>query len=301
MSPTGSPSYPTPLRFLGAAPSNRAAEINLSGWAAFRRGMARAGASYASPFAKYYDFIYEDIVDYDADVRYLERLFRRFLPRKPRSILDLGCGTGNHSIRLARRGFEVTGLDLSRAQLAVARGKARAARLGIRFVTGDMRSFRIPASFDTAVCMFGAFGYVLKPRDVLRALRTIRRHLVPGGIFAFEFWQSSAARPPPFRSWVHKMGPDFELVRLDLARYDRRTRLLPIDFRFFLFRGGRLLDRFDETHVVRTYHVPEMRRFLARSGFRVVGMFAQEAGTKKGFGRPRRDTFRVFAVARSRG
>ena len=249
-------------------------------------------------FATYYDFIYENLVDYDADVRYLEGVFRRFLRRRPRTVLDLGCGTGAHDLPLARRGYEVTGLDLSRPQLAIARRKARDAGLEIRFARRDMRSFDLGTSFDAAICMFGAFGYLLRPSDVVRCLRSVRRHLPPGGLFAFEFWQSSGIRPSPYQSWFHKVGREFELVRLSEARHDPRANVLSVEFRFFVFRGRRVLDRFNETHRVRTYTVPEMREVLRRGGFELVRAFGSANGTKKGFGRVRRNTFRVFAVAR---
>ena len=249
-------------------------------------------------FALYYDFIYEHLVDYDADVRYLERIFQRFLPSRPGRILDLACGTGNHAIRLARRGHEVVGVDLSPNQLAIARRKAREGHVPIRFVQADMRSFGLGSTFDAAVCMFGAFGYLLSTRDVLQCLRSVRRHLAPDGLFAFEFWQSSAARPPPYQSWFHKVGPEFELVRLAESRYDRRTRLLPVEFRFFVFKGRRVLDRFDETHTIRMYQVPEIRGLLREAGFDLAGAFAVEVGLEKGFARPKKTTFRIFAVCR---
>ncbi len=179
-------------------------------------------------FARYYDFIYHDIVDYDGDVAFLEAVFRRWSREEPRALLDLGCGTGNHDLPLARRGHPVTGLDLSPSQLAVARAKAKRARLPVRFVQGDMRSFDLGEAYDAAVCMFGAFGHLLEPSDVVRCLRSLRRHLIPGGLFVFEFWQSSAARPAGFQGWFHKVGPDFELVRLSESRYDPRTRRMPI-------------------------------------------------------------------------
>lgn len=250
-------------------------------------------------FAQYYDFIYHDIVDYAGDVAFLEALFRRWMAEKPRRILDLGCGTGSHDILLARRGHEVTGLDLSASQLAVARTKATRAGLPIRFVRGDMRSFDLDRTFDAALCMFGAFGYLLKPSDVLRSLRSLRRHLRPGGLFVFEFWQSSGARPAGFQGWFHKAGPDYELVRVSESRYDPRTRLLPMEFRIFVFHRGRVLDRFDETHVVRTYPLADMRDLLRRGGFEPLAMYSTTPA-QKGFGRVRRDTFRVMTVARPR-
>ncbi len=257
--------------------------------------MAPAEGSY-SRFARYYDLIYEGLLDYDADVRYLEAVFRRFMPRRPRTILDLACGTGTHAIRLARRGHQVVGVDRSRDQLAIARRKARRARSPVRFVWADMRSFDLGSTFDAAICMFGAFGYLLSTRDVLRSLRSVRRHLAADGLFAFEFWQSSAAKPPPHQSWFHKVGPEFELIRLAESRYDRGTRRLPVEFRFIVFKGRRVLDRFQETHTIRTYRVPEIRALLRRAGFHLAGAFAVEDGLKKGFTAPGKGTFRVFAV-----
>ncbi len=248
-------------------------------------------------FARYYDFIYDDIVNYEGDVDFLEAVFRRWMPEKPRRILDLGCGTGNHDLPLARRGHDVTGLDLSASQLAVARKKAKRARFRIRFVRGDMRSFHLNETFDATVCMFGAFGYLLTPSDVLRCLRRVRAHLRPEGLFVFEFWQSSGARPSGFQSWFHKAGSEYELVRLSESRYDPRTRLLPIEFRFLVFHEGRVLDRFDETHVVRTYDTEGMRSLLRRGGFDTVA-FTAATPQRKGFESPRKDTFRVMAVAR---
>lgn len=259
--------------------------------------MARGGSRNYARFARYYDFIYHDIVNYAGDIAFLESAFRRWTGQKPRRILDLGCGTGNHDIPLARQGHEVTGLDLSRSQLAVARKKADSAGLAIRFVRADMRSFDLGQTFDAAVCMFGAFGYLLSPSDVVHCLRSLRRHLRPDGVFVFEFWQSSAARPAGFLDWFHKRGPDYELVRLAESRYDPRTRLLPVEFRFFVFRRGRLIDRFDETHVVRTYSLASMRTLLRRGGFDTLAMYAATPRVK-GFDPVRKDTFRVMAVAR---
>ncbi len=249
-------------------------------------------------FARYYDFIYENLVDYDAGVQYLEAVFRRGLRKRPQTILDLGCGTGSHAVRSARRGYDVVGLDTSRWQLAAARRKAREAGFQIRFVQGDMRSFEFGRAFDAVLCLFGGFGYLLKTRGVLECLRCVRRHLAPDGMFTFEFWQSSGVRPPPDRSWLHRAGRGIELFRPSEARYDRRTRRLPIDFRFFVFKGRKLIDRFHEIHTVRTYTVAEMRRLLRHRGLTMQAAFEGVPGQGPTFRSAKKEMFQVFAVSR---
>ncbi len=264
------------------------------------KGVARPRAAAPQPygrFARYYDFIYDRLVNYRGDVAFLGAIFRKFSKERPRDLLDLGCGTGNHAVLLARRGYQVTGLDVSPAQLGIARRKARAMGLPVRFVRGDMASFDLGATFDAAICMFGGFGYLIRDRDVLSCFRSVLRHLRPRGLFVFEFWQSSGTMPSPHKSWLQLRGPEYELIRLDESRFDPRTRLLPGEFRFFVIRGGRVVDRFTEAHPMRTYTVAEMRRLLARGGFDLVGAYGV-TNREKGFRRPRRNDFRVMAVAR---
>ncbi len=260
--------------------------------------MPRTLRPYAG-MAEYYDFVYHDLVDYAGDVAFLEAVFRRWMGAKPRTLLDIGCDTGNHDLPLARRRYDVTGLDLSPAQLRIARRKARKANLSIRFVQGDMLCFDLGRTYDGAICMFGAFGYLLGPTDVVRCLRSLRRHLRPDGLFVFEFWQSSGAKPRPRQDWFHKVGPQYELVRLGESRYDARTRLLPVEFRFFVFRGRRVVDRFDETHVVRTYTLDGMRSLLQRGGFHLLAAYAATP-KEKGLCPVRKETFRIMAVTRPR-
>jgi len=249
-------------------------------------------------FARYYDLIYHGLVNYEGDVDFLENVFQRF-HIDPKTVLDLGCGTGNHDLPLARRGYRVTGIDRSREMLSLARKKGATLRPRPRFVHADMRSFRLGERFDVAICMFGAFGYLLTQRDALQSLRSIRTHLEPKGFFVFEFWHGPAARPSPFQTWTHVAKKGIEIVRLDEARFDPRTGRLPVEFRFFVFGAGRVLDRFDELHTIQTYTVRGMRELLRRGGFNLLGMFAA-TNVKKGFRPASRNTFRIMAVARAR-
>jgi SAM-dependent methyltransferase len=183
--------------------------------------------------------------------------------------------------------------------LALARKKAASSRIRPRFVHADMRSFHLGRKFDAVVCMFGAFGYVLPERDTLRSLRSVHAHLEAGGLYAFEFWQGSASRPAPFESWLDVRRKKLEIVRLDVARYDPRTGRLPVEFRFIVLEGRRLIDRFTEFHTIQTYSVDGIRDLVRRGGFELIGAFAG-TNANKTFSPVTPKTFRIMAVARAK-
>ncbi|OGO09898.1 MAG: cyclopropane-fatty-acyl-phospholipid synthase [Chloroflexi bacterium RBG_13_66_10] len=103
-------------------------------------------------------------------------------------ILDIGCGTGRHSVELARRGFRVTGVDLSRGMLAEARKAAEAAGVDVEWIKADAATYRALRRFDAVVCLCeGAFcllGMADDPETHDRAiLRAAFEALHPGGRF----------------------------------------------------------------------------------------------------------------------
>lgn len=100
------------------------------------------------------------------------------------SILDVGCGTGRHSVELAKRGYAVTGIDVSSKMLAKAAEKAKAAGVNVNLIRADATQFTLPQKYDGAICLCeGAFG-LLGHRDdpfnqPLSILYNISRSLKP--------------------------------------------------------------------------------------------------------------------------
>jgi ubiquinone/menaquinone biosynthesis C-methylase UbiE len=100
------------------------------------------------------------------------------------SILDVGCGTGRHAVELAKRGYAVTGIDVSAKMLAKAAEKAKAAEVKVNWIHGDATQFMLPPKYDGAICLCeGAFG-LLGHRDdpfnqPLSILCNISRSLKP--------------------------------------------------------------------------------------------------------------------------
>ena len=101
-------------------------------------------------------------------------------------VLDLACGPGRHVTALAKRGFRVTGVDLSYALLQKARSRARAAQVEIEWVQQDMRRFVRPEAFDLAISIFTSFGYFDDRRDDLKVLRNVHKSLRHGAILVMD-------------------------------------------------------------------------------------------------------------------
>ncbi len=128
--------------------------------------------------------IYEENVFTKNTIQEVNFLTEELAVRDGGSILDVGCGTGRHSIELARRGYAVTGLDLSAEMLARAADAARSKKVNVQWIRSDAARFQLPDSYDGAICLCeGAFGLLGKGDDPigqpLSILCNISRSLKP--------------------------------------------------------------------------------------------------------------------------
>jgi SAM-dependent methyltransferase len=102
------------------------------------------------------------------------------------NILDLCCGIGRHSLELARRGYQVTGVDRTRGYLDRAKKQAKEESLDIEFVQRDMRSFMRPGAFDITISMFTSFSYFDDPQEDKRVVKNVFDSLKTGGRFIIQ-------------------------------------------------------------------------------------------------------------------
>jgi SAM-dependent methyltransferase len=127
------------------------------------------------------------------------------------TVLDLCCGTGDFAEWLDGKGMIVTGVDNSIRMLACARAKVPYAQ----FYKTDMRTFQLPFQFDFATCFYNSINHALTLPDLRRVLRSVRRHLRPGGRFLFDVVEENGY----LDSWEAD-----EVVHLDDRRCEVRYR-----------------------------------------------------------------------------
>ena len=137
----------------------------------------------------WYEALYENFENYDdepytqatlAEVDFIEQ---QLANKTTTRILDVGCGTGRHSLELARRGYLVLGLDLSEELLAQGRKQAQTEDLDVEFVHGDARALGFQAEFDLALILCeGGFSLVETDAMDRQILTGAARALRPGGM-----------------------------------------------------------------------------------------------------------------------
>ena len=248
---------------------------------------------FGSAYAAAYDALYED-KDYDAECDLLERVFEHYAQRDVRRVLDLGCGTGGHALRLAQRGYDVVGVDRSADMLrrASVNGERQA-----RFVQGDVTSVDLGERFDAALMMFAVLGYQVDNAAAQAALSTARRHLDAGGLLFCDVWYGPAvlAQRPSERVRVIEAADGGQVIRVASSELDTLHDMCTVRYRLWHIANGAVRGDIQEQHPMRYFFAPELELLLAQANFELVhlGAFPQldEA--------PSESTWNVALVARA--
>lgn len=248
-------------------------------------------------YAGQYDLLYAE-KDYVQECDLVEAAFQRYAGSPIRTIVDLGCGTGNHAIPLAGRGYRVTGVDLSPAMLDRAAAKATAAGAGVRWIAGDLRTVEAGGPHDAAIALFAVLGYLTDNEDLLAALANVRRHLRSGGLFLFDVWYGPAVLAQPPADRVKVVTPDGgpKVIRATNARLDPRFHRCDVRFHLWRIEGDRLAAEVEEVHRVRYFFPLEIDLLLRVSGFECLGLTAFPMLEQE----PDETSWNVFVVARAK-
>lgn len=221
-------------------------------------------------YALDYDIFYQN-KDYKSECLYLKKLINQLSPIPTKTILDLGCGTGNYLIPLTKMGYRVTGVDASKPMLSMARRKLSGLKLKAELHQGLLQSFKLKRKYDAVICMFSVIDYVTKKADVKKTLKLVYDHLKPGGVFIFDFWQKQAVEQgySKMRTKIFK-GKDYQVKRSSKTNILPQKQLCEVNYHCVVSRGKRILNKYNEKHLLRYFSVEEMSAYLLNNGFHVL-------------------------------
>jgi SAM-dependent methyltransferase len=202
------------------------------------------------------------------------------------AVLDLCCGPGRHSISLAKRRFQVTGVDCTQFLLNKARRHMRTSRVRVEFVHADMRRFVRLGTYKLAISMFTSFGYFDNKNDDRRALGNIFASLQPRGVCVIDV-MGKERLAKGFASTTADRHADGSMLIQVHEIFDDWTR---IRNEWILLKGNRAR-RFKFHHTI--YSGQELKDLLRQAGFAEVKLYGDFDGQPYGLDAPR-----LVAVAR---
>ncbi len=212
-------------------------------------------------FASVYDALVKD-VDYKRMIETYQRIFKQ-TDLRPELVLDLGCGTGNITLPMARLGYDMIGVDASVEMLNVARQRAAAENLDILFLNQEMQSFELYGTVDAVISALDSMNYVTERMD--EVFRLVNNYLNPGGLFLFDI--------NTIYKLKHIIGEHTYVYDDENVFYtwqsDYEAGLCDFYLTFFV-KDGSNYRRFDEVHTERAYSEEEIERLLQKYGFLIV-------------------------------
>lgn len=134
----------------------------------------------------YYHVLYKNR-DFSEAELFIDKLIQLIEPAKACRVLDLACGKGRHSIYLNKKGFDVTGIDLSEKSISCAKTSENET---LHFYMHDMRKLFRTNYFDVVLNLFTSFGYFEQERDDMATINAVYKSLKPNGTFVMDFMNS---------------------------------------------------------------------------------------------------------------
>lgn len=241
-----------------------------------------------SDFAYVYDSLMHSDIDYEKWADYIENLFDMY-GVNPDLVCDLACGTGNITIPLARRGYNMTGVDISEDMLSIAREKAEG--LDILFLNQSMTNLDLYGTMGAFLCMIDGINYILPPKSLLKLFTRIKTCFIDkGGLFIFDIsTEHKLKNVIGSNTFVHCTEKIFYTWQ---NRYIENKKLSDMFLTFFV-KQGENYKRFEERHLQRAHSAEELTAILKMAGFANVDTYDELS-----FSPPREDSERIVFVCR---
>ncbi|MBC8066010.1 MAG: class I SAM-dependent methyltransferase [Chlorobia bacterium] len=185
---------------------------------------------------------------------------------KPKTILDVCCGTGTMCELLTDEGFSMSGFDLSAEMIRQAKKKAARERKDIRYEVGDAAEFEMGEQYDAAFSFFDSLNNILEADHLQRAFHKIAKHVKPSGSFIFDVNTAYAFETELFNQENLKKGNSIRYQwRGD---WDPKSQIITVTMNFW--KSG---NEFTEIHRQRAYKDEDLREMLAKAGFGEIRTF----------------------------
>ncbi|HLP51899.1 MAG TPA: class I SAM-dependent methyltransferase [Chitinophagales bacterium] len=231
--------------------------------------------------ADFYEIIYKN-KPYAAEAKRIHTTIAKHSPFKVKSLLELACGTGNHSLNLSRYGYKIQATDKNKDMVRVAKAKLAGVPHAKVDVMDMVHFMNFTQRFDAVICLFDSIGFVQSNENIVSVIKNVSANLKKGGLFVFEYWNAGAMlrsyEPTGLREW--KEG-ERKIVRKSSTTMNYEKQLCKVDYTILDYRGGQLIKQIKESHTNRFFLPQEMNCLLTAGGLTPVALYDGYSGKKK--------------------
>ena len=208
-------------------------------------------------------------------------------------VLDLGCGTGSMTERMAARGFDMIGVDVSEEMLELADAKRRKSGQDILYLQQDMRNFELYGTVRAIISVCDSLNYIPEEEQLLQVFRLAYNYLDPDGAFLFDMNTVYKYEKILGESTIAENREEGSFIWENY--YDEQEHLNEYDLTIYVQEDDGRYSRFEETHFQRAYETERILKLLDEAGFQTEKLL--DADTKEAAGQ---QTERIFVAARKK-
>lgn len=218
-------------------------------------------------FAKIYDDLINEDINYDNMVsRIIEICNEHNIECK--DYLDVACGTGNVTVRLAKHFKDIYAVDLSEDMLREAFNKLKENRIKGKIICQDMTEMQLNRKFDLITSVLDSTNYITDEDDLEKYFNSVKEHLKDNGIFIFDV-NSYYKLSEILGNNIYTYSEDDVFYTWENVFEDNMVSM----FLTFFVKKGELYERFEEEHFERAYKEEELESALSNCGLKVINKF----------------------------
>lgn len=226
-------------------------------------------------YSEYYDLLYAD-KDYNFESEYL---YKHMLSHKePKSLLELGCGSGGHAEFFSKKGIDITGIDMSSSMIEIAKNKKIS---NFKPIVGDITNFSFDKKFDSIISLFHVISYLNDDESLLNCFQLAYDHLNFNGHFIFDFWYTPNIKfhKPEIRI-KRKENNELSIIRIAEPEILSAKNIVKVNFDIFIVdKSTSEISNLKEVHPMRHFQIEELKNIAKSVGFDFI--LAEEFLTSK--------------------
>ncbi len=244
--------------------------------------------------SEFEEIFHKDTTNERITNRTIEKILKKY---KVKTVLDLTCGTGSQVFHLLKRGFKVTGSDISKGMLKIANRKAKQDKIKIRFLRGDMRTIQA-GKFDAAITIFNAIGHLTKA-GFSKAMRNIHRNLNEGGIYIFDILNLNYVldKDNIMKMSMERMGSSGNIKVRELQHSIIDNDGILTSYTIFYTQKAKKTPKVSSKNIItlQLYTAEDLKKMLAKNGFKVIHQCAIDGSKFNG-----KKTERIVTIAKKK-